>query len=114
MMTIESLITLLKTAKFDVHYGTAPEGTACPYIVLTDVGHPNFAADNKNLVKTTSLRLTLVESEIHNWDLIDALEAVLDNIPLPYSSEDNQVPSEHVCETYYDISFLGGTENAQY
>ena len=111
-MSIESLYTLLTTAKFDVHLGKAPDGTACPYIVLADITHPNFAADNRTYTKTTTLQLTLVESEIHNWDLIKTLEKVLDDIPLPYESEDGQVPEEHVCETYYYISFLGGTENA--
>lgn len=111
-MSIETLVTLLKTEKFDVHYGVAPDGTPCPYIVLTDIEHPNFAADNKTFTKTTSLRITLVESEVHDWTLISKLEKVLDSIPLPYSATDNQEPSEHVCESYYDISFLGGTENA--
>lgn len=111
-MSIESLVTLLTTAKFDVHLGRAPDGTACPYVVLTEITHPNFAADNFTFTKTTSLRITLVESEVHDWKLIGDLEAVLDSIPLPYSVTDVQEPSEHVCETYYDISFLGGTENA--
>lgn len=110
-MSIEELYTALTTAKFDVHYGKAPIGTRCPYIVLEDITHPNFAADNKTFIKTTSLRITLVESEVHDWSLIGDLEAVLDSIPLPYSSEDVQEPSEHVCETYYDISFLGGNKN---
>lgn len=112
-MTIETLVTTLTAAKFDVHLGKAPNGTACPYIVLTDVTHPNFAADNKTYTKTTSLRLVLVESEVHDWTLIGSLEKVLDGIPLPYSVTDVQEPTEHVCESYYDITFLGGTENAE-
>ena len=110
-MSIETLVTALTTAKFDVHYGKAPNGTMCPYVVLEDVSHPNFAADNKTFTETTSLRITLVESEVHDWSLINSLKAVLDAIPLPYSSEDAQDTSEHVCETYFYISFLGGTKN---
>ena len=111
-MSIESLVSILTTAGFNTHYGKAPNGTPCPYLVLEDITHPNFAADNKTFTKTTSLRLTLVESEVHNWSLINTLESSLDSIPLPYRSEDNQDASEHVCETYFYISFLGGTTNA--
>lgn len=111
-MSIEELYTALTTAKFDVHYGKAPIGTYCPYIVLEEVTHPNFAADNKTYSKITSLRITVVESEVHDWSYLQALEDLLDSLSLPYSSEDVQEPSEHVCETYYDISFLGGNKNA--
>lgn len=111
-MSIETLYSLLTNAKFDVHLGKAPDGTACPYLVLKDITHPNFAADNRTFTKTTTLQLTLVESEVHDWKLIGDLEKVLDGIPLPYESADGQEPNEHVCETYYYISFLGGTENA--
>lgn len=111
-MSIEELYTALTTAKFNVFLGNAPDGTICPFVVLEDITHPNFAADNKTYSKITSLRITLVESEVHDWTLIGNLEAVLDSIPLPYSSEDVQEPSEHVCETYYDITFLGGNKNA--
>lgn len=111
-MSIESLYKLLTNAKFDVHYGKAPNGTKCPYVVMSDIEHPNFAADNATYTKTTSLRLVLVESESHDWSLINALEAVLDNIPLPYSETDVVEPTERVCETYFDISFLGGTQDA--
>lgn len=110
-MSIETLKTLLESAKFNVFLGKAPDGTVCPYVVLEDITHPNFAADNKTFSKTTSLRITLVESEVHDWSLIHDLEAVLDSIPLPYNSEDGQDTSEHVCESYYYISFLGGTKN---
>lgn len=111
-MSIESLYKLLTNAKFDVHYGKAPNGTKCPYVVMSDIEHPNFAADNATYTKTTSLRLVLVESESHDWSLINALEAVLDSIPLPYSETDIVEPTERVCETYFDISFLGGTQDA--
>ena len=111
-MSIEELYTALTTAKFNVHYGKAPDGTACHYLVLEDVTHPNFAADNKTFIKTTSLRIKVVESEVHDWSLLKSLEDFLDTLSLPYSSEDVQESSEHVCETYYDISFLGGNKNA--
>ena len=111
-MSIETLYTLLTEAEFNVHYGKAPNGTRCPYVVLSEITHPNFAADNATYTKTTSLRLVLVESEVHDWSLISDLEAVLDGIPLPYSETDVVEPSERVCETYFDISFLGGIENA--
>lgn len=110
-MSIETLKTLFETAKFNVFLNRAPDGTFCPYVVLDEVTHPNFAADNKTFTETTSLRITLVESEVHDWSLISSLKAVLDAIPLPYSSEDAQDTSEHVCETYFYISFLGGTKN---
>lgn len=111
-MSIEELYTLLTEAKFDVYYGKAPNGTTCPYVVLSDITHPNFAADNATYTKTTSLRIILVESEVHDWELISSLEAVLDNIPLPYSETDVVEPTERVCETYFDITFLGGIEDA--
>ena len=110
-MSIESLVTILTTAKFNVFFGEAPDGTDCPYIVINDITHPNFAADNKTFSKTTSLRLRLIESEVHNWNLIQTLEDTLDTAELTYSSTDVQVPSEHVCETYYDLRFLGGNKN---
>lgn len=110
-MSIESLMTALTAAGFDAYLNEAPDGTACPYVVLQDVEHPNFAADNRTFTKTTTLRLRLVESEVHDWTLINTLEQTLDNIPLPYASTDVSVPSEHVCESYYDISFLGGNKN---
>lgn len=110
-MSIEELVKILTTANFDVHYGEAPDGTECPYVVITDVYHPNFAADNKTFTKTTTLRLRLVESENHDWTLIQTLENTLDSIPLPYSETDVDVPDEHVCETYFDLTFLGGNKN---
>ena len=111
-MSIESLMTLLTTAKFNAHFGKAPDGTACPYIVLSEIENPNFAADNKTYTETTSLRLRLVESEIHNWTLIDTLKTTLDSASLPYSVTYVEDSSEHVCETYFDLRFLGGIKNA--
>lgn len=111
-MSIETLYSALVQAKFDVHYGEAPDGTVCPYIVLEDITHDNFAADNKTFSKTTELRLRLIEAETHDWDLIETLESTLDSLQIPYGSTDVQVPSEQVCETYYDIAFQGGTKNA--
>ena len=110
-MTISSLYTLLATAKFNVFFGEADDGTACPYVVLTDVNNPNFAADNKTFTETTSLRIRLVESEVHDWNLIDTLKGVLNNASLPYSVTYVDDNSEHVCETYFDIRFLGGITN---
>ena len=110
-MTISSLYTLLTTEKFNVFFGEAPDGTACPYVVLTDIENPNFAADNKTFTETTSLRIRLVESEVHNWTLIDTLKSVLDGASLPYSVTFADDKSEHVCETYFDIRFLGGIQN---
>lgn len=111
-MSIESLKTLLETAKFNVFLNKAPDGTPCPYVVMEEVTHPNFAADNSTFTKTTSLKVTLVESEVHDWTLIASLEAVFDSIPLPYNSDESQDSEESACESYYYISFLGGTENA--
>lgn len=111
-MTVSELISLLTTAKFDVYLNKAPDGTACPYVVLEDLTHPNFAADNSTFTKTTSLKITLVESEVHNWTLISSLEAVLDSIPLPYNSDSSEDTGENACESYYYISFLGGIKNA--
>lgn len=110
-MSIETLIATLSDAGFDAHYGEAPDGTVCPYVVLTNISHPNFAADNKTFTKTTSLQLRLVEAEYHDWDLIDKLEDLLDDLELPYSSTDLRVPSERVCEMVYDLNFLGGNTN---
>ena len=45
-MTIQTLIKTLSDAKFDVHSGVAPDGTACPYLVLDDIeqlrSHPGL------------------------------------------------------------------------
>ena len=111
-MSIEELKSQLEDNGFNVNLGVAPDGTACPYIVIRDVTNPNFAADNKTFTETTSLRIRLIESEVHNWELIDLLKQVLDNASLPYSVEYVNDSSEHVCETYFDIRFLGGITNA--
>lgn len=111
-MSIEELKSQLEENGFNVNLGVAPDGTACPYIVLRDITNPNFAADNKTFTETTSLRIRLIESEVHNWELIDLLKKVLDNASLPYSVEYVDDSSEHVCETYFDIRFLGGITNA--
>lgn len=110
-MSIEFLISKLTEAGFDAHYGEAPDGTVCPYVVLTNVSHPNFAADNKTFTKTTSLQLRLVEAEYHDWNLIDTLEDLLDELNLPYDSTDLRLPAEHVCEMSYNLTFLGGNQN---
>lgn len=107
-MSIEDLIGALTDHDFNAFYGEAPDDTVCPYVVLTNITHPNFAADNHTFTKTTSLQLRLVESEYHDWNLIDTLEDLLDDLDLPYSSTDLRVPSERVCEMVYDLSFLGG------
>lgn len=111
-MTISSLVALLAEAKFDVYLGTAPDGTACPYLVLTDAEMPNFAADNKVYMETTSLRIKVVESEVHDWSLHSTLKSVLAGASLPYSVDFADDSDEHVCETYYDIRFIGGITNA--
>lgn len=110
-MSIEELYTALTNAKFNASYGEADDGTECPYVVLTDISHPNFAADNKTSAKTTTLTLRLVEDGSHDWDLIEQLETLLDSLQLPYSATDLQDPTEHVCEMYYQIRFLGGNTN---
>lgn len=110
-MTIETLKTMLENAKFDVSLGKAPKGTMCPYVVIRDIVQPNFAADNKTYIETTSLQIRLVESEVHDWALIDTLKGVLDQVPLTYSVTFIDDSSEHVCETYFDIRFLGGIQN---
>lgn len=107
-MSLSTLVTLLTTAKFDVHFGKAPNGTKCPYVVITDAENPNFAADNKVYMETTSLRLRLVESEVHDWTLISTLKSVLNGAGLPYSVSFVEEESEHVCETYFDIRYIGG------
>lgn len=110
-MSIEDLITALTTAGFDAYYGEAPDGTECPYVSLASITHPNVAADNYTWVKTTTINLRLVESEVHDWTLISKLESELDKLQLPYNATDLQVPSEHVCEMNYEIRFLGGNTN---
>lgn len=109
-MTIETLVTKLST-KFDVSMNSAPLGTKCPYLVITDVEHPNIGADDKVYVKTTECTLRLVESEVHDWDLIQTLEDTLDELEIYYSSADLWEPKEHICEMRYFISFYGGTDN---
>ena len=91
-MSIEMLITKLTEAGFDAHYGEAPDGTNCPYVVLTQV-------------------LRLVEAEYHDWTLIDTLEDLLDDLNLAYDSTDLRLPAEHVCEMSYTLTFLGGNTN---
>ena len=111
-MSIERLVTLLTTAKFNTFFGKAPEGTKCPYIVLTDISNPNFAADNTVFKETTSLRIKLVESEVHDWSLHAVLKSVLDGASLPYSVDFGEDSKESACESYYDIRFIGGITNA--
>ena len=111
-MSIEELKSQLETNGFNVNLGVAPDGTACPYIVFRDVTNPNFAADNKTYTETTSLRLKLVESEVRNWSLHATLKGILDENSLPYSVTYVDDSDEHVTETYFDITFLGGILNA--
>lgn len=111
-MSIKNIYTLLTTAKFNVFFGKAPDGTLCPYIVLTDLSNPNFAADNKVYQETTSLRIKLVESEVHDWTLHTTLKNVLDGASLPYSVDFGDDSEEKACESYYDIRFIGGITNA--
>lgn len=111
-MSIEELKSQLELNGFNVNLGVAPDGTACPYIVMRDVTNPNFAADNKTYTETTSLRLNLVESEVRNWSLHATLKGILDNNSLPYSVTLVDDSNEHVTETYFDITFLGGILNA--
>lgn len=111
-MTIESLVKTLTDAGFDTYLGSAPDGTRCPYVVLEDIEHENFGADNRVYQKTTELTIRLVESERHNFSLIDTMEDTLDSVGLFYSSEDVTDSHEHVCETHYQISFYGGNKNA--
>ena len=66
-MTIQTLIKTLTDAHFDVHSGVAPDGTACPYLVLDDIEQPNFAADNRTYTETTSLRLVLDETVVMDF-----------------------------------------------
>lgn len=111
-MTVTSLMALLTEAKFNAFFGKAPDGTACPYIVLTDTSNPNFAADNTVYKETTSLRIKLVESEVHDWNLHATLKSVLDGASLPYSVDFGEDSEESACESYYDIRFIGGITNA--
>lgn len=111
-MSIEELKSQLESNGFNVNLGVAPDGTACPYLVFRDVTNPNFAADNKTYTETTSLRLNLVESEVRNWSLHSTLKGILDNNSLPYSVTLVDDSDEHVTETYFDITFLGGILNA--
>jgi hypothetical protein len=110
-MSLESLVAALTGAGFNVNLHNAPIGTVCPYLVIQDLDHPNYFADNKTFGKTTGLTLRLVESEVHDWDLLDTLEQTLDGLGLPFYSEDSSIPSEHVCESYYYINFYGGNKN---
>lgn len=110
-MSIEVLYSALEAQGFDTYLNSAPDGTECPYLVMEGIDHPNFFADNRTFTKTTSLRLRLVEAEVHNWSLIAKLEKTLDDLGLPYSSEDVPDSSEKVCESYYNINFLGGNKN---
>lgn len=110
-MSLEELVSAFDKAEFDVHLHQAPVGTSCPYLVMQDIDHPNFFADDRTFGKTTSLTLRLVESEVHDWDLIQTLEQTLDELGIPYYSADASEPSEHVCESYYYINFYGGNKN---
>lgn len=111
-MSIETLISILRTAEFDVYLNEAPDNTACPYLVLTNIEHPNFGADNKVYVRTTELLIRLVEANVHDYELIASLEKLLDDNNIFYSEDDVSVPSEHVCETHFSITFYGGNTNA--
>ena len=110
-MTIKDIYDALTTAHFDVHFGEAPDGVACPYVVFRDITHPNILADNKTFFKTTETDLTLVEARAHDFALQADLEAVLDSLDLPYTMSESWLPSENVIETYYTIAVYGGVTN---
>jgi len=111
-MNLVTLVNTLTDAGFNVFKGSADDGTPCPYVVIENVTHPNFGADNRVYAKSTRLRLRLVESEVHDWELVEKLENALDELGLFYSSDDVTDESEHVCEMHYLISFFGGNTNA--
>lgn len=107
-MSIESIISILKTAGFSAFYEYAPDDTPLPFVVLRDVTHPNFFADNVTLVPTTTLELVYVEAEAHNWANITTLETTLTNAGLAFSSEDIRISDENIVEMVYTITFVGG------
>lgn len=111
-MSIETLISILTEADFNVFQHEAPDGTACPYLVIDRIEHPNFGADNRVYAKTTELLLRLVEANYHDYDLIASLENLLDENNLFYSEDDASDAKEHVVETHFEISFFGGNKNA--
>lgn len=111
-MSIETLISILRAADFNVFLHEAPDGTACPYLVIDRIEHENFGADNQVYAKTTELLLRLVEANRHDYELIASLENLLDENKLFYSEDDASLPSEHVTETHFEISFFGGNKNA--
>ncbi len=110
-MTIKDIYDALTLAHFDVHFGEAPDGTACPYVVFRDITHPNILADNKTFFKTTETELTLVEAGAHDFALQKDLEDTLDSLDLPYTVSESWLPSENVIETYYTIAVYGGVTN---
>jgi len=112
-MTLQDLYEALDTAGFSAHYGEAPDGTSCPYVVLTDITNPNILADNKTFFKTTECTLTLVEAFVHDFELQASLEEVLDGLDLPYTMSESWLPEEHVIETYYTLAIYGGVANAE-
>lgn len=107
-MTVTALIQALTAKGFDVSLNEAPDGTACPYVVLTDIRHPNFGADDIVYAETTELTIRLVEANIHDWELIKTLKDTLTELELFYEENDVSDESEHICETHFEISFYGG------
>lgn len=107
-MTLQEVYEAL-SASFDVHYGKAPVGTECPYLVFTEISHPNILADDKTYFKTTECQLTLVEAGAHDFELQASLETLLDGLDLPYTTDESWLPDEGVVETYYQIAVYGNT-----
>lgn len=107
-MTLQDVYNALNTT-FDVYYGTAPVGTECPYLVFTEVEHPNILADDVTYFKVTEFTLTLVEAGAHDFELQASLEEELDKLNLPYTVDEAWAPDEGVVETYYSLSVYGNT-----
>lgn len=82
------------------HYGTAPNGTKLPYIVVNDNGSDNFTADNIVYKPKQGVALNLYTTK-KNEALEARIEALLEKLELVWSkSEAIDEDENFVLNTY--------------
>lgn len=81
MLSLKELKGAFETAKFDYYYGEAKRGAKCPYLVATDNGSDNFAADNRVYTPKQGVALNLYC--VKKSETTEAsVEAVLDSLDI--------------------------------
>lgn len=85
MITLAELKTAFKD--FTYFYGSAPIGTALPYLVATNNGSNNFTADNKVFSPLEGIQLEFY-SVSKDETKEGTIEGILDGLDIPYEKQE--------------------------